>query len=232
MGYDCLKEYESLISKRIRKVSFKSVVGATCACLSFVSFNAGAVIVNADWKASGDNLISNDLASGLKWLDLTETYGLTYEYVSAQLGSGGQFEGFRYATNTEVQSLWSNFGIDLSAGAATSISGQDPNVETAAGFLGNTWNQYASWDYPFGTSGITADITGSGHYALGAHQTDWGTTQYETIGLITIDNSLSSIVPYGSYLVMTSAVPVPAAVWLFGSGMLGLIGIARRKKAA
>lgn len=28
-----------------------------------------------------------------------------------------------------------------------------------------------------------------------------------------------------------SAVPVPAAVWLFGSGLLGLIGIARRKKA-
>lgn len=25
-------------------------------------------------------------------------------------------------------------------------------------------------------------------------------------------------------------VPVPAAVWLFGSGLLGLIGIARRKK--
>jgi len=29
-----------------------------------------------------------------------------------------------------------------------------------------------------------------------------------------------------------SPVPVPAAVWLFGSGLLGLIGIARRKKAA
>lgn len=28
-----------------------------------------------------------------------------------------------------------------------------------------------------------------------------------------------------------SAVPVPAAVWLFGSGLIGLIGIARRKKA-
>jgi hypothetical protein len=27
------------------------------------------------------------------------------------------------------------------------------------------------------------------------------------------------------------AVPVPAAVWLFGSGLLGLVGIARRKKA-
>ena len=28
------------------------------------------------------------------------------------------------------------------------------------------------------------------------------------------------------------AVPIPAAVWLFGSGLIGLIGIARRKKAA
>ena len=27
-----------------------------------------------------------------------------------------------------------------------------------------------------------------------------------------------------------SAVPVPAAVWLFGSGLIGLIGVARRKK--
>ena len=29
-----------------------------------------------------------------------------------------------------------------------------------------------------------------------------------------------------------SAVPVPAAVWLFGSGLLGLVGVARRKKAS
>ena len=43
--------------------------------------------------------------------------------------------------------------------------------------------------------------------------------------------------PYGaatftgiwSTTVTTSAVPVPAAVWLFGSGLLGLIGFARRK---
>jgi hypothetical protein len=29
----------------------------------------------------------------------------------------------------------------------------------------------------------------------------------------------------------TAVVPVPAAVWLFGSGLLGLVGMARRKKA-
>ena len=30
---------------------------------------------------------------------------------------------------------------------------------------------------------------------------------------------------------VVSAVPVPAAVWLFGSGLLGLVGVARRKRA-
>jgi hypothetical protein len=30
----------------------------------------------------------------------------------------------------------------------------------------------------------------------------------------------------------TAPIPVPAAVWLFGSGLLGLVGIARRKKKA
>jgi hypothetical protein len=28
-----------------------------------------------------------------------------------------------------------------------------------------------------------------------------------------------------------SAIPVPAAVWLFGSGLIGLVGVARRRKA-
>lgn len=44
-------------------------------------------------------------------------------------------------------------------------------------------------------------------------------------------------VPYGLELrgvvnAAASPIPVPAAVWLFGSGLLGLVGIARRKKKA
>lgn len=35
-----------------------------------------------------------------------------------------------------------------------------------------------------------------------------------------------------SALIYVSTVPLPGAVWLFGSGLLGLVGIARRKKAA
>lgn len=38
--------------------------------------------------------------------------------------------------------------------------------------------------------------------------------------------------PYSFHISNPSHVPVPAAVWLFGSGLLGLVGIARRKKAS
>lgn len=35
-----------------------------------------------------------------------------------------------------------------------------------------------------------------------------------------------------SYTYLPAAVPIPPASWLFGSGLLGLVGMARRKKAA
>jgi len=58
------------------------------------------------------------------------------------------------------------------------------------------------WEYDFGFGG--SSITGSGfsgHYG-------WAVRSGDVI----------------------SAVPIPAAVWLFGSGLVGLLGIARRKK--
>jgi hypothetical protein len=43
-------------------------------------------------------------------------------------------------------------------------------------------------------------------------------------------NPVTLLVPYD--VTLTPAVPVPAAAWLFGSGLLGLAGTARRRRAA
>ena len=55
-------------------------------------------------------------------------------------------------------------------------------------------------------------------------------------GLTTLVTGLDG--PYGialdldaGHIYFTSVVPLPAAVWLFGSGFIGLIGMARRKKS-
>jgi hypothetical protein len=50
-----------------------------------------------------------------------------------------------------------------------------------------------------------------------------------------IVNTLTPVIEDGfftGYSMQTTAVPIPAAAWLFGSGLLGLVGIARRKKAS
>ena len=52
---------------------------------------------------------------------------------------------------------------------------------------------------------------------------NWGNTSTDDKAL----NRLAWAVHDGD---VAAVVPVPAAVWLFGSGLLGLIGVARRKK--
>ena len=58
----------------------------------------------------------------------------------------------------------------------------------------------------------------------------WSTTQWLDLRTFSVTDELP--VYAISSLVTVSAVPLPAAVWLFGSGLLSLVGMARRKKAA
>ena len=53
----------------------------------------------------------------------------------------------------------------------------------------------------------------------------------ETIRDIYGNNKGGYLFRFGVPVPVTNEVPVPSAVWLFGSGLIGLIGFARRKKA-
>ena len=57
-----------------------------------------------------------------------------------------------------------------------------------------------------------------------------GTSTF-TLGLLSagITGFTDIVVSFGTAAGNNVAVPIPAAVWLFASGLLGLIGIARRK---
>jgi len=46
-----------------------------------------------------------------------------------------------------------------------------------------------------------------------------------------LDGNSSLLYGIGEVAFSISAVPIPAAIWIFGSSLLGLFGMARRKKA-
>lgn len=64
---------------------------------------------------------------------------------------------------------------------------------------------------------LSTGNAGQGNVAFAAHVADF----------ITSDPGVTS-----AYFGGSTIVPAPAAAWLFGSGLLGLVGMARRKKAA
>ena len=57
----------------------------------------------------------------------------------------------------------------------------------------------------------------------------WGQGYSATGSTIPLNSNSPDRLVYASWTV--NPVPLPAAVWLFGSGLIGLVGLARRKKA-
>ncbi|MGD9636871.1 MAG: PEP-CTERM sorting domain-containing protein [Pirellulales bacterium] len=92
---------------------------ATCLLL-FATLSSGlpvacaSTIVDADGHPLTTSLHPGailDTSTNLLWLDNDETYNRSFNDVSNKLAPGGEFEGWRYATNAEVATLMANAGI-------------------------------------------------------------------------------------------------------------------------
>ena len=106
--------------------------------------------------------------------------------------------------------------------------------------LGSNWiAQY--FDVNNASDGTTITLTGDNNFVLGM---DWGFGYFPDDGnpiptsspdtyLVTFDgfNMPERPITGSTLAVDVKVVPVPAAVWLFGSGLIGLVGVARRKRA-
>lgn len=73
--------------------------------MSLLASGAHAKFVETDWNASGDALATLDTESGLEWLDLSVTVGMSIESIQQSMGAGEQFDGWRLPDFTEIQFL-------------------------------------------------------------------------------------------------------------------------------
>ena len=199
---------------------FKSIIGATCACLAVISFNATASLID-------NGTITTDDRTGLEWLDLTDTVGMSYDQVTAQMIDGGSLAGWSYATSSQIASFFDSAGGNgIYTGWSTANNGVVDRIAALWGFTNPTpGTDHARF--------LQAKVNTEGRHVYG-----WLS---DTIA--TSESTLSDymILEYGDWpddqyqafqasaLVRTSVVPLPSAVWLFGSGLLGLIGVARRE---
>ncbi len=128
-------------------------------------------------------------------------------------------------TSTLSQGLTSDIRLLNAALDSSSPNAGGLNALVSSQSVGKTADYYGS--------GIDAGVVigGSAHlYGLaGNGQTSGALLGYD-LGSITFDGTTLSFT--GNSGGTTPTVPLPAAAWLFGSGLLGLLGIGRRRNVA
>lgn len=70
-------------------------------------------VVEVD-SAFGNATAFVDESTGIQWLDLSMTFNIPIDEVTANLNEGGRYSGFRYATVSEVSDLLAGLGLQFS----------------------------------------------------------------------------------------------------------------------
>jgi hypothetical protein len=200
---------------------------------------------------SGTNPLSGNL------IDIGDGFGSSFSMSGDQNGDRGNLfsdYSFNITNNSATDQYQVIFAINFNNFA--NADGTDAFADSQISIT----NETASAEVFF--SDLTSDVffgdkeNGISLASFGASLSDSGTLNLELLlnplGVIDLsginelkgdvfDNmsqfngELSSFISVASVVNLTNpptVVPVPAAVWLFGSGLLGLVGIAKRKKAA
>lgn len=202
----------------------KSLIGATCTCLAVASFSADAALVGrlAATPGGTDYQAYYDDVANLTWL--ADAHGdRSFSWAGANSWAAGLtvggVTGWRLPT-TESSVL------------GTKQTGSE---------MGNMYvNVLGGFKAPSGATGYNLNINLFSNVLQHGY---WSSTERGELQAFVYvmkqdgDQTFGSktgISAYSAWAVQSgdvSAVPVPAAVWLFGSGLLGLIGVAKRKKA-
>lgn len=214
--------------------------------------SANAAIINfAGYTHDTDtNIVTGN---GLEWLQWDVTVGESINSIQSQLGTleGG---GWRVASNVEMAQLFNAFDFGLtfdsdentSQSFLTGFSSGENELEHDKLFINMFGDTYAAGGFTHCYAGdcfehasawYGADRDNDAQYNYARVQDDsidYPPYSYESPGIVTMYEDIYASTEIhssmGVALVRTvTPVPVPPAVWLFGSGLLGLIGVARKK---
>lgn len=206
-----------------------------------LTFDNGALVasttsgsfVEKHWGASDNNLgITNATTGGSTFTNSGSTGSLLFPVNSNTttttcVGNCGPYG--RTLQATTMDALDTSVGqIGLSGALRTNgpfgvLTPFDLNLTKIAGI----WT-FRATDNIFGTTnfmqltGVTESLDANNQLLLS------GNLQMAPGGWAQLMGANTNAV-IGSFSLAPAAVPVPAAVWMFGSGLLGLLGVARRK---
>jgi len=188
-----------------------------------------AAMIDQDWQTLGDANVMFDTVTNMRWLDLSITADMSNDTVVTNLGGGGLFEGWRLATQDEVLELWSNAGITNTD--RDWVTYQFAEVNDMVNRLGPT-TMFEDGPFPIATHTIGMveggpSLLSTERWAMELTYAPDGTSTRTSASYYTWDVSIADP-HYSTYLVQV--VPLPVSAWLFGSGLLGLIGIATKRK--
>ncbi|MDH5570780.1 MAG: VPLPA-CTERM sorting domain-containing protein [Gammaproteobacteria bacterium] len=149
----------------------------------------------------------------------TPTYvSLDYQLSSVSDGMGGQLVSV-FAQNTTDVFLGGGFAT----GGKTTYGNENAYItiyvnllDPAAAITDDQINNYLAY----------ADCTPGGLMGSGTCMTGWVDL---SSGVPAAGGTMRGTYPITQTITAVSAVPVPAAVWLLGSGLIGLVGAGRRK---
>lgn len=179
---------------------------------ALTSASASAELINADWQAANDRLAVTDTLSGLTWLDLSQTDGLSINDVQQQLTT--TFAGWRLASRDEVLTLLDHAfaGEPLGSTRDRLLTAQNPgNVGTFKSRFGLTM------PLPSGSQGLYLSDDGTTVMGSGAYSSN----------MITNDVTLSGDLNYRSHaygIYLVADVPGPLGLGAAGLGLLALAG--------